>query len=225
MVWSWQSDAFGATAANEDPDGDGVNQVVDLRFPGQYYDSETGLHYNYRRYYNPSTGRYITSDPIGVLGQLHVARVSTSRVSGDEVTYINNSLLFGVGSLPASDVESMLNDTAVEHLFSVPNLNLYSYVGGNPISRIDPTGEWWQVIPPVVGTCFALYCTNRATSTCKSKYPNYQDPIHTDKSEYWSCVSSQVKACAALGGLISDPIGSAASTAGGAAGKSCDDCQ
>ena len=37
-----------------------------LRFPGQYYDEETGLHYNYYRYYDPKLGRYVTSDPIGL---------------------------------------------------------------------------------------------------------------------------------------------------------------
>ncbi len=44
---------------------------VDLRFPGQYYDAETGLYYNYFRYYDPGTGRYITSDPIGLDGGLN----------------------------------------------------------------------------------------------------------------------------------------------------------
>ncbi|MEN5238767.1 RHS repeat-associated core domain-containing protein [Pseudomonas sp. TWI923] len=39
-----------------------------LRFQGQYYDEETGLHYNRHRYYNPQTGRYLTPDPIGLAG-------------------------------------------------------------------------------------------------------------------------------------------------------------
>jgi RHS repeat-associated protein len=37
-----------------------------LRFPGQYHDPETGLDYNYRRYYDPDTARYATPDPLGL---------------------------------------------------------------------------------------------------------------------------------------------------------------
>lgn len=37
-----------------------------LRFPGQYHDAETGLHYNYQRYYDPATGRYTCPDPLGL---------------------------------------------------------------------------------------------------------------------------------------------------------------
>ncbi|MEO1248060.1 MAG: RHS repeat-associated core domain-containing protein, partial [Pseudomonadota bacterium] len=66
VIWRWESDPFGATAAQEDPDGDLVDFTYNLRFPGQYYDDETGLHYNYFRTYDPSTGRYLESDPIGL---------------------------------------------------------------------------------------------------------------------------------------------------------------
>jgi len=68
VVWRWDSDAFGIGAANEDPDSDTNLVNVRLRFPGQYLDAETGLHYNYFRDYDAVTGRYIQSDPIGLEG-------------------------------------------------------------------------------------------------------------------------------------------------------------
>ncbi|WP_429220072.1 RHS repeat-associated core domain-containing protein [Aeromonas veronii] len=42
-----------------------------LRFQGQYFDAETGLHYNRHRYYQPEKGRFITPDPIGLAGGLN----------------------------------------------------------------------------------------------------------------------------------------------------------
>ena len=47
-----------------------------IRFPGQYYDAETGLHYNRFRYYDPSIGRYISADPIGQAGGVNRDRFS-----------------------------------------------------------------------------------------------------------------------------------------------------
>ncbi len=69
-VWTWEiaSEAFGTALPNQDPDGDATPFVFDMRFPGQRYDSVSGLHYNYYRDYDPASGRYMESDPIGLAG-------------------------------------------------------------------------------------------------------------------------------------------------------------
>jgi RHS repeat-associated protein len=65
VVWAARYEAFGASYSD-------VGQVGNpLRFPGQYWDGETGFYYNYQRYYDFQTGRYITSDPIGLDGGLN----------------------------------------------------------------------------------------------------------------------------------------------------------
>jgi RHS repeat-associated protein len=68
VVWEIQTTPFGEVV-DEDPDPEAPNAVIQsIRFPGQYYDAETGLHYNWHRYYDPSIGRYISADPIGQAG-------------------------------------------------------------------------------------------------------------------------------------------------------------
>lgn len=64
QVWAANADAFGVGT----PSG---AATVNLRMPGQYADAESDLFYNWNRYYNPATGRYISSDPIGIEGGLN----------------------------------------------------------------------------------------------------------------------------------------------------------
>jgi RHS repeat-associated protein len=67
-VWRWENtEPFGKSLPEEDPDGDGVAFEFPLRFAGQYHDRETGLYYNYFRDYDPQTGRYVQSDPAGAV--------------------------------------------------------------------------------------------------------------------------------------------------------------
>ncbi|MBA8884592.1 RHS repeat-associated core domain-containing protein [Dokdonella fugitiva] len=67
-MWKWEflDSAFGANVPDEAVSGNG-QYLLGLRYPGQYFDAESGLHYNYFRDYDPATGRYVESDPTGLM--------------------------------------------------------------------------------------------------------------------------------------------------------------
>jgi len=69
IVWSAQYDAYGKVAAVTLAGEDYLDQP--LRFQGQYFDVESGLHYNRHRYYDPRLGRYLTPDPVKLAGGLN----------------------------------------------------------------------------------------------------------------------------------------------------------
>lgn len=84
IVWRWDTtDPFGLHHPDENPSGLGVF-VYNHRFPGQIFDQESNLHYNYFRDYDPQIGRYVQSDPIGLK-----AGVNT-------YAYVNSNPLAGV---------------------------------------------------------------------------------------------------------------------------------
>ncbi len=91
VVWRWVRRPFGDSAPDEDADGDGVKVGLNLRFPGQYFDGETGLSYNYFRDYDPKSGRYIESDPIGLRGGLN----TYAYVLSDPLSWTDPTGLYG----------------------------------------------------------------------------------------------------------------------------------
>lgn len=71
VVWSASYDAYGK-ATTQTTANAATALTSHLRYPGQYWDAETGLHYNDRRYYDPDTGRYTARDPIGFEGGINL---------------------------------------------------------------------------------------------------------------------------------------------------------
>ncbi|WP_448089709.1 RHS repeat-associated core domain-containing protein [Pseudomonas azerbaijanoccidentalis] len=72
IVWSARYTGYGKLSQLSHGGGEQLEQP--LRFQGQYFDAESGLHYNRHRYYHPDTGRYLTPDPVKLAGGLNAYR-------------------------------------------------------------------------------------------------------------------------------------------------------
>lgn len=98
VTWKADADPFGRTVISVD------TITNNLRFAGQYFDAETGLHYNYYRFYDPSTGRYMTPDPIGLWGGINTYEY----VYSNPLMYIDPFGLWALGDpLPQGLVDGV----------------------------------------------------------------------------------------------------------------------
>ncbi len=125
--WAWDllGDAFGANEAITSL----TRETVDLRYPGQWLDSETGIHYNYFRDYDPGVGRYVESDPIGLKSGLTTYSYASSTPLG-----IRDTLgLEGIGSWTYAP------GTAARDDYSRAMKN-------NPECKTEWTGCFWTCI-------------------------------------------------------------------------------
>ena len=79
VVWTASYEPYGLATPDEDPDGDSVLVSYEPRFPGQWFDGESGSHHNMMRAYSPREGRYLSADPIGQAGGSNTYRYVASR--------------------------------------------------------------------------------------------------------------------------------------------------
>jgi RHS repeat-associated protein len=136
VVWRWDNaDPFGANVANQNPSGLGTFSF-NLRFPGQYFDAETGYHYNYFRDYAPEIGRYVQADPIGISGL--VTQRGKGRAAGllseSSSTAPRGATTVFRSSLSANDVGD------AKASLTTQGLNLFSYANSDPTRKVDPLG-------------------------------------------------------------------------------------
>jgi RHS repeat-associated protein len=103
-VWSWDHYAFGDNAPNQNPLDLGIF-AYNHRFPGQYKDAETNINYNYFRDYNPTLGRYIESDPLGL-----AAGINTYGYVSNPLSYTDRT-----GLLPQWSITLNVNDTLINN--------------------------------------------------------------------------------------------------------------
>lgn len=124
-----------------------------MGLPGQYFDQETGLHYNYFRDYDPSTGRYIESDPIGLGGGLNTYGYSRANplrfIDPFGLAYFAKRPLQGspwLGWASSNPIDDFFNtEISHEQLFfedgkSPSNVGFFDEDGGVLKEELNPIG-------------------------------------------------------------------------------------
>ena len=126
VVWRASNYAFDRTVTLDSIGG------LNLGFPGQYYDAETGNWYNHFRTYNPRTGRYVESDPIGLGGGLN----TYAYVSGNPVNEVDPLGLISTGSELA---DCRLNAVANGLAQVTPYLGAFLGLSGQSVEVFNST--------------------------------------------------------------------------------------
>jgi RHS repeat-associated protein len=137
IVWRWDQDPFGTAAPNQNPNALGAFPY-NPRFPGQYYDQETGLLYNYFRDYDPTVGRYVESDPIGLMAGINTYTCA----SGNPISNVDS---LGLLDNPAEVINYYPPPPPYQVVPGIPQGSVW-YQAPNGQCFVAPPGVNWQAM-------------------------------------------------------------------------------
>jgi RHS repeat-associated protein len=136
VAWSAQYKAWGEAREAISQAGRRAGLANPIRFQGQYFDAETGLHYNRHRYYDPACGRYVSRDPLGLAGgrNLHV--------------YVGNNPVRGIDPLGLADINLFpTSETIRTSAENIPRPQGAFMVGGHGNQNVMVDGSHNPISP------------------------------------------------------------------------------
>jgi RHS repeat-associated protein len=140
VVWAAKYQTYGAALVNGDVDGNGMPVTFNQRAPGQYYDAESALFYNYLRDFDPDSGRYIQADPVGLAAGANVyAYVDNDPLSAVDPLGLQRGIARPTGN-PFQTNSSNRTSYGSRYNYNNPNSSFY----------LPPTGSAQRFPQPLV---------------------------------------------------------------------------
>ncbi|MEU2094187.1 DUF6531 domain-containing protein [Streptomyces globisporus] len=177
VAWRTRSALWGATSWNRDADA-----YTPLRFPGQYFDPESGLHYNRHRHYDPESGRYLSPDPLGLTP------------APNAVTYVDDPTLWidplGLAGCPHRSGEhkhsvvlginqkpDQASNSLAAHLRANGDPGAHTY-NGSDYAGVEASGPIWMtnVMAAVGDRDTTLSITLDGMPNSRGEYGNWNTP-------------------------------------------------
>ncbi|SDO88891.1 RHS repeat-associated core domain-containing protein [Pseudomonas reinekei] len=147
IVWSARYTGYGKVSQITHGGGEQLEQP--LRFQGQYFDAESGLHYNRHRYYHPDTGRYLTPDPVKLAGGLNAYRYTPNPTGWVDPLGLSGNCPGGDGCKSPSmeDQEPSKKTVAIEGEPQIPSAGYHKEVfADKPVKPQEATSKWEEFL-------------------------------------------------------------------------------